>query len=153
MMELMMIVLAVIGGATLSIQAATNGKLGSQLGVYHTAFMTFFLGLLVTGLLIFFFEPSRDIGLMDMPKWQLMGALFGVPYIVIMTFALQKLSSATTTVAVIFGQLAMSMLLDYFGWLHNTAIDFSVTRFAAVICLGIALYFIHSGSESGAKAE
>ncbi|MDH2997031.1 hypothetical protein A1D22_04940 [Pasteurellaceae bacterium LFhippo2] len=147
-MELIMIMLALIGGAALSVQAATNGQLGSKLGVYHTAFMTFFLGMLVTGLLIFFFEPNRAIGLLDMPKWQLTGALFGVPYIVIMTFALQRLSSATATVAVIFGQLAMSMLIDSFGWLNNNAIDFSFTRFGAIICLGIALYFIHSSSQN-----
>ncbi|MGR6981614.1 DMT family transporter [Testudinibacter sp. P27/CKL/0425] len=143
-MQILMILLAIIGGAMLSIQAATNGRLGSQLGVYHAAFLTFFLGMLITGLLIFFIEPSRAVGLLDVPKWQLMGALLGVPYIVIMTFALQKLSAATATVAVIFGQLAMSMLIDNFGWLNNTAIDFSPTRLAAVVCLGIALYFIHS---------
>ncbi len=87
---------------------------------------------------------------MDMPKWQLLGALCGVPYIVIMVLAVQRIGSAVATVAVIFGQLAMSMLIDNFGWLGNEAIHFSATRLGAVICLGIALFFIYSSSKSSA---
>ena len=82
-MTILMIVLAVVGGAVLSIQAAINGQLGSQVGVFRSAFLTFALGALVTALLIFFFEPKQTLTLMDMPKWQLLGALCGVPYIVI----------------------------------------------------------------------
>lgn len=59
-----------------------------------------------------------------MPKWQLLGAMFGVPYIVIMVVAVQRIGTAVATVAVIFGQLAMSMLIDNFGWLGDPAISF-----------------------------
>lgn len=149
-MTILMIVLAVVGGAVLSIQAAINGQLGSQVGVFRSAFLTFALGALVTALLIFFFEPKQTLTLMDMPKWQLLGALCGVPYIVIMVLAVQRIGSAVATVAVIFGQLAMSMLIDNFGWLGNEAIHFSATRLGAVICLGIALFFIYSSSKSSA---
>lgn len=149
-MTILMIVLAVVGGAVLSIQAAINGQLGSKVGVFRSAFLTFALGALVTALLIFFFEPKQTLTLMDMPKWQLLGALCGVPYIVIMVLAVQRIGSAVATVAVIFGQLAMSMLIDNFGWLGNEAIHFSATRLGAVICLGIALFFIYSSSKSSA---
>lgn len=40
-MTVIMIILAVIGGATLSIQAAINGQLGSSVGVFKSAFLTF----------------------------------------------------------------------------------------------------------------
>ena len=82
-----MIILAICGGATLSIQAAINGQLGSSVGVFKSAFLTFSVGALVTALLIFFFEPKQAVTLLDVPKWQLLGAMFGVPYIVIMVLA------------------------------------------------------------------
>jgi len=150
-MNIVMIILAVIGGAVLSIQAAINGKLGSQVGVFRSAFLTFSLGALVSALLIFFFEPAYDLTLLDVPKWQLLGALCGVPYIVIMVLAVQRIGAAVATVAVIFGQLAMSMLIDNFGWLGNEAIHFSAARLGAVICLGIALYFIYSSNKNDAE--
>ncbi len=78
-----------------------------------------------------------------MPKWQLLGAFCGVPYIVIMVLAVQRIGTATATVAVIFGQLTMSLLIDNFGWLGNSTMAFSPARLAAVICLALALYLIY----------
>ncbi|MEH6395751.1 DMT family transporter [Pseudoalteromonas sp.] len=152
-MTLIMIILAVIGGATLSIQAAINAQLGSKVGVFRCAFLTFSVGALITGLLIFYFEPSRAVTLIDVPKWQLLGAMCGVPYIVIMVFAVQRIGTAVATVAVIFGQLCMSMLIDNFGWFGNDIIIFTPTRIGAIICLGIALYFIHASNKAAVKTE
>lgn len=146
-MTILMILLAIFGGAMLSVQAAINGQLGSKLGVLKTAFLTFSVGALITALLIFFFEPKYAVTLLDVPKWQLLGALCGVPYIVIMVIAVQRIGAAVATVAVIFGQLTMSMLIDNFGWLGNEAIPFSMYRLSAIICLGIALYFIYSSNK------
>lgn len=146
-MTIFMICLAVLGGALLSIQAAINGQLGAKVGVFRCAFLTFALGAVVTALLIFFFAPPQPHTLLDVPKWQLLGALCGVPYIVIMVLAVQRIGTAVATVAVIFGQLAMSMLIDNFGWLGNAAIAFSPARLAAVVCLAIALCFIYSSNK------
>ena len=150
-MTLIMIMLAVCGGATLSVQAAINGQLGSSVGVFKSAFLTFSVGALVTALLIFFFEPKQAVTLMDMPKWQLLGALFGVPYIVIMVLAVQRIGTAVATVAVIFGQLTMSMVIDSFGWLGNAVIPFSLSRLGAIVCLAIALIFIYLSSKTPAE--
>ncbi|MND85723.1 hypothetical protein D3C80_776590 [compost metagenome] len=147
-MTIIMIILAVIGGATLSIQAAINGQLGSRVGVFKSAFLTFSVGALITGLLIFFFESPHAFSLLDVPKWQLLGAMFGVPYIVIMVLAVQRIGAAVATVAVIFGQLTMSMLIDNFGWLHNPSIPFSMSRLGAIICLGLALCFIYASNKT-----
>ena len=151
MMLILMIVLAVIGGATLSVQAALNGRLGSNVGVFKSAFLTFSVGAVVTALLIFFFEPNHAVTLMDVPKWQLLGALCGVPYIVIMVVAVQRIGTAVATVAVIFGQLSMSVLIDNFGWLGNEAISLSGSRISALVCLAIALYFIYSSNKPKPK--
>lgn len=152
MMLILMIVLAIIGGAALSVQAALNGRLGGNVGVFKSAFLTFSVGALVTALLIFFFEPNHSVTLMDVPKWQLLGALCGVPYIVIMVVAVQRIGTAVATVAVIFGQLSMSVLIDNFGWLGNEVITLSGSRIAALVCLAIALYFIFSSNKSEPKA-
>lgn len=86
----LMILLSFIGGTLLAIQSAINGKLGASVGVFKSAFLTFSIGALLTALLIFFFEPRYEISLLDVPKWQLLGALMGVPYIIIMVLAVQN---------------------------------------------------------------
>lgn len=150
-MAVLMVILAVLGGALLSVQAAINGQLGSKVGVFRCAFLTFSVGALITGLLIFFFESAHPLTLMDVPKWQLIGALFGVPYIVIMVLAVQRIGTAVATVAVIFGQLTMSLLIDNYGWLGNTAIPFSTHRLAAIVCLAAALWFIYRSNRDVGK--
>ncbi len=40
-MDTIVIILALCGGALLSVQAAINGRLGSQVGVLRSAFLTF----------------------------------------------------------------------------------------------------------------
>ena len=100
-MDTIVIILALCGGALLSVQAAINGRLGSQVGVLRSAFLTFATGALVTGLLILFFAPATSVNLLQVPKWQLLGAFCGVPYIVIMVLAVQRIGTATATVAVI----------------------------------------------------
>lgn len=77
------------------------------------------------------------------------GRFAGVPYIVIMVVAVQRIGTATATVAVIFGQLAMSLLIDNFGWLDNDAIAFSAGRLGAIVCLGLALFFIYRLQRGG----
>ncbi len=102
-MTILMILLAVLGGALLSVQAAINGQLGAKVGVFRSAFLTFSVGALITALLIFYFEPKQTLTLLDVPKWQLLGAMCGVPYIVIMVLAVQRIGAAVATVAVILG--------------------------------------------------
>ena len=72
----------------------------------------------------FYFEPKHILTLLDVPKWQLLGAMCGVPYIVIMVLAVQRIGAAVATVAVIFGQLLMSILIDNFGWFGNEMLLF-----------------------------
>lgn len=140
-------VLAVIGGAMLSIQAAINGQLCSKVGVFKSAFITFSVGSQVTALLIFFFEPEHAISLMDVPKWPFWGQCL-VYRNIIMVIAVQRIGTTVATVAVIFTQLAMGILIDNFEWLGNESIPFSMSRLGAIVFLGVALYFIYSSSKT-----
>ena len=146
-MNLFLLLLLVVGaGAVLSVQAAINGRLGQTVGVLRSSLLTFVVGTVVTGLLIVFFEPAHAVSLLDVPKWQLGGALFGVVYMMVMVGAVPRVGTAVATVAVILGQLAMGLLIDNFGWLGNPAIELSGSRVLAMACLARALVFMYRSS-------
>jgi transporter family-2 protein len=146
-MNLFLLLLLVVGaGAVLSVQAAINGRLGQTVGVLRSSLLTFVVGTVVTGLLIVFFEPAHAVSLLDVPKWQLGGALFGVVYMMVMVGAVPRVGTAVATVAVILGQLAMGMLIDNFGWLGNPAMALSGNRVLAMACLALALVFMYRSS-------
>lgn len=143
-MSLFILLLVVVAaGAVLSVQAAINGRLGQTVGVLRSSLLTFVVGTVVTALMIVFFEPAHAVTLLDVPKWQLSGALFGVIYMVVMVGAVPRVGTAVATVAVIIGQLGMGMLIDNFGWLGNPAIELSATRIMAMACLALALVFMY----------
>ena len=147
MMNLIILLSVVVAaGAVLSVQAAINGRLGETVGVLRSSLLTFVVGAVSTGLLILFVEPAHAVSLLDVPEWQLGGALFGVVYMVVMVAAVPRVGAAVATVAVIVGQLGMGMLIDQFGWLGNPAIELSSSRLLAMVCLGLALVFMYRSS-------
>jgi len=147
MMNLIILLSVVVAaGAVLSVQAAINGRLGETVGVLRSSLLTFVVGAVSTGLLVLFFEPAHAVSLLDVPKWQLGGALFGVVYMVVMVAAVPRVGTAVATVAVIVGQLGMGLLIDQFGWLGNPAIELSSSRLLAMVCLGLALVFMYRSS-------
>lgn len=143
---ILLLILVVAAGAVLSIQAAINGRLGEAVGVLRSSLLTFVVGAVISALLILFFEPAHSTSLLDVPKWQLGGAFFGVIYMIVMVGAVPRVGTAVATVAVIVGQLGMSMLIDNFGWLGNPAIELSSSRILAMACLGLALVFMYRSS-------
>lgn len=114
--------------------------------------LTFVLGALVSFLIAFFLEPNHELNLFTAPRWQLTGAFFGVAYMLTIVFAMPRLGAAATTVAVISGQLLISLLIDHFGWLNNPVIHLDGSRLAAIALLAVALFFIYK-SNIAAKAQ
>lgn len=141
-----MLLVVIFGGAVLCAQSSINGRLGSEVGVFESSWLTFVMGTLVSFLIAFFFEPNYSLNLFTAPRWQLTGAFFGVAYMLIVVFAMPRLGAAATTVAVISGQLVMSLLIDNFGWFNNTVITMDGSRIATLLLLAIALFCIYKSS-------
>jgi transporter family-2 protein len=128
-----MLLVVIFGGAVLCAQSSINGRLGSEVGVLESSWLTFVMGTLISFLIAFFFEPQYSLNLFTAPRWQLTGAFFGVAYMLIVVFAMPRLGAAATTVAVISGQLVMSLLIDNFGWFNNAVITMDGSRVAALL--------------------
>ncbi|WP_110975369.1 DMT family transporter [Acinetobacter sp. WCHAc060042] len=144
----MMLLVVIFGGAVLCAQSSINGRLGSEVGVLESAWLTFVIGTMVSFLIGFFFEPHYSLNIFTAPRWQLTGAFFGVAYMLIVVFSMPKLGAAATTVAVISGQLIMSLLIDNFGWFKNTVIPLDGARLAAIMLLAIAIFFIYKSNNA-----
>ncbi|GEN26641.1 membrane protein [Halovibrio variabilis] len=136
-------VLLLVGGAVLAAQSSINGRLGAKTGVIESAWLTFVMGAVLIFLLVFFFEPTHQATLFSVPKWQLTGALFGVVYMLTIVFAVPRVGTAAATVAVISGQLLMSLLIDHFGWLANAVRPLDGSRYLAMALLIGAIGLIY----------
>lgn len=145
-MFIVMLLVVVLSGAVLCAQSAINGGLGSRVGVLASAWLTFTLGALVMFVIAFYAEPPHALNLLTAPRWQVTGSFFGVIYMIVIVFAMPRVGTAAATVAVISGQLLMSLLIDNFGWLGNHVIPLGDKRIAAVVLLAIALALIYKSN-------
>lgn len=151
-MIILTVLVVVFSGAVLCAQSAINGRLGAEVGVLESSWLTFVLGTMVSVLLAFFFEPAHALNLFTAPRWQLTGAFFGVAYMLVIVFAMPRIGTAAATVAVISGQLLMSLLIDHFGWLGNPVIALDGSRLLALVLLALALWLIYRSNQANVRA-
>ncbi|MEI2299373.1 DMT family transporter [Ensifer sp. MJa1] len=116
--SLLLLAAAVFAGAVVPLQAGANATLGRLLG--HPLWATVVsLGVslaLVLPMLIAFRAPLPSLAVaFKGPWWLWIGGVAGVIYITAALLLAPKLGAASFIVAVIAGQMVISMMIDHFG--------------------------------------
>ncbi|GAB5473083.1 MAG: DMT family transporter [Maribacter sp.] len=118
--QLFFILLAIVAGAVLPIQAGLNVQLGKSVHQpIFAAFASFLIGTL--GLLIYLFILKFDFSTIAQTKtvspvvW--IAGILGAFYVAAVIILAPKLGTALTFVLVVAGQMAVSLVLDHYGLL------------------------------------
>jgi bacterial/archaeal transporter family-2 protein len=135
--------LAVLAGAALSFEGAIYGELGKTIGQLETSFYNFFMGSIILGLLWLFFGKGKLSYAVEAPKWSLLGGVLGVIYLTAIVISVPFVGVGITMVAVIIGQLVMSMVIEHFGWLGSKQTRINKEKVFAVISMIIALVLVN----------
>jgi bacterial/archaeal transporter family-2 protein len=136
-------ILALLAGAALSFEGAIYAELGKSIGQIETSFYNFFMGSIIMGLLWIFFGKGRLSYTVEAPKWSLLGGVLGVVYLTSIVVSVPFVGVGITMVAVIVGQLVMSMVIEHFGWLGSKKTRMNKEKIFAVISMIIALILIN----------
>ncbi|MGG0738882.1 DMT family transporter [Niallia taxi] len=136
-------VLALLAGAALSFEGAIYAELGKTIGQLETSFYNFFMGSIIMGLLWLFFGKGRLSYAVEAPKWTLLGGLLGVVYLTAIVVSVPFVGVGISMVAVIIGQLIMSMIIEHFGWLGSKKTKINKEKIFAVLSMIIALILIN----------
>ncbi len=142
-MNWLMVIIALLAGTSLAIQAGINGGLGRKIGAIEGAFVSFSVGAIVLLLLMIFAGKGNILNVMNVPKWQLTGGVLGAFIVYGTVLTVPKIGVALTMVSLIVGQVMTSMILDHTGIFSGKQIPFDTSRFIAVILLAVALYLIY----------
>ncbi|WOD65450.1 DMT family transporter (plasmid) [Niallia taxi] len=136
-------VLALLAGAALSFEGAIYAELGKTIGQLETSFYNFFMGSIIMGLLWLFFGKGKLSYAVEAPKWTLLGGLLGVVYLTAIVVSVPFVGVGISMVAVIIGQLIMSMIIEHFGWLGSKKTKINKEKIFAVLSMIIALILIN----------
>lgn len=111
------IVLTLLAGALLPIQAGLNAKLGkAAASPLYAALISFLVGTL--GLVIYILITGQTVswtGLKNAPVQIWLGGLLGAFYIAVMVLAFPELGPGLTFGLIVAGQMVISMALEHFN--------------------------------------
>jgi transporter family-2 protein len=137
------LVLAVVAGSALPVQAGLNARLATFVGgPIRASMISFALGTLV--LLVLSLLVTRGVvntsRVNQVPWWAWLGGAVGAGYVASAVAAAPRLGALNLFAAVIFGQLLCAVVLDHYGVLYKEH-SLSAGRIAGVVLLaaGVAL--------------
>ena len=115
-MKFTWIIIALVSGAFLPIQAGLNTRLGKAVeSPVHASLISFIVGALAV--LLYSVLTKQHVawaGLRNAPVYVWIGGLLGAFYVTAIILAFPKIGPAMTFGIVVAGQMIMSVLLDHF---------------------------------------
>jgi transporter family-2 protein len=143
--DIIFLALALITGALIPIQAATNAGFSKSIGnPFITGLMVFIVGL--TGMILFLLItrtsfPTRQ-QLASAPVYGYLGGLIVATYVVMITVLVPRIGVGTAIGLIVTGQIICAVAIDHFG-LFNVAIrSISITRIVGMLLMIAGVYLV-----------
>lgn len=116
-MKIVWVLIALLAGALLPIQAGLNAKLGKSIASpVHASMLSFITGALAVILFIFLTKQSVSwAGVKSAPAYVWIAGALGAFYVTAVILAFPRIGPALTFGLVVLGQMSVSMLLDHFN--------------------------------------
>ena len=137
------LILAVIAGALMAVQAPTNALLGKAAGSPVTAaFISFLVGSAALAVLVALGASRPAVSdFKELPWYVWIGGLYGAFFVAVAAFAAPRLGVGVLLTAVVAGQLSAALLLDHFGLLGLERHPANISRLAglALVLVGAIL--------------
>ena len=133
------VVLAVIGGVLLAIQAPTNALLGKASGSpIVAAFISFVVGTIALGAAVAATSGRLTAPeLRQVPWYAWIGGFYGAFFVAVAAFGAPRVGIGVLLTAAIAGQLAAALVLDHYGLLGLARHPVNLTR-----ALGLVLVLV-----------
>lgn len=139
----LIVLLAVLGGAGMAIQAPTNALLARPLGsAIAAALVSFVIGSLGLAVLAAFTGGRIDSGgLRSLPWYAWLGGFYGAFFVAVAAFAAPRIGVGPLFTAAVAGQVVMAVVLDEYGALGLERHPVTVLRLAglALVIGGVVL--------------
>ena len=138
----LVIIIGLIGGAAVGLQAPIAGAIGQRLGGISSSFIVHVSGAVLSGLLLFLRGGERIREWRTLPGYMLFAGVFGLILYMTISVTLPRLGSTMMVVLVIVGQLVVGVIVDHFGLLGVATRPFDLPRLLGIVVLALGAYLI-----------
>jgi transporter family-2 protein len=143
--NLLFAALAIITGALIPVQAATNAAFSKSIGnPYITALSVFSIGL--ASIIVFLLAtrtPLPSFGkLTAAPLFSYAGGLIVATYVVMITILTPRLGVGAAIGLIVTGQILCAVLIDHFGMLNAAVKPITLTRLLGMLLMIAGVYMV-----------
>jgi len=137
--------LALITGALIPIQAATNATFSKSIGSASvTGLMVFIIGL--AGMLVYVLATRAALPtgqqLASAPAYSYLGGIIVATYVVMITILAPRIGVGNAIGFIVTGQIACAVAIDHFGMFGVALRHITVTRAAGLALMVIGVYLV-----------
>ena len=139
-----LLLLPLIAGACLPLQAGINGQLARQVSsTLSAALISFIVGTLALLLLVLIQREAPSLGaLKGLSWWHWSGGLLGAFFIFVAAFAGPRIGALLLMTLVLAGQLGMALTLDHFGWAGFREAPISLGKIGGLLLIVAGIWLI-----------
>lgn len=145
MQALSIVILVLLAGAMLPMQAMLNSRLGKALGsAEYASFVSFLIGAmaLLLYLLIVKTRLSTLTQTTTLPWYVWMGGVLGAFYVAVVIILAPRLGTAFTFGLVIAGQMLISVSMDHVGFMGLEVKPINYLSILGLVLLGAGVFLI-----------
>jgi transporter family-2 protein len=139
-----LLLLPLIAGACLPLQAGINGQLAKQVSsTLSAALISFIVGTLALLLMVLVQREAPSLGaLKGLTWWHWSGGLLGAFFIFVAAFAGPRIGALLLMALVLAGQLGMALTLDHFGWAGFREAPISLGKIGGLLLIVAGIWLI-----------
>jgi len=135
------IIVGLVGGVAVAVQAAMAGIITERLGVIENALIVFSGGFLVALVLIIVNQGGKIREWQTLPWYVYLAGPLGIVIITSIGFAIPRIGLASTLTLIVVSQLIIGVVFDHFGWLVAIR-PIDLPRLAGILFLFLGTWIV-----------
>ena len=136
------LLLSAFAGALVAMQPPINSRLGSAVGTFAAATISFLVGTVALLVVTVLAGGTHLGGLRDVPWWCFAGGLIGAVFVASSLVTVRTLGAGGVVAATIAGQLTASVVIDNFGLLGIAQKPLTLAKMVGVALLAAGVFLI-----------
>lgn len=148
-----MLCLGILGGVCFGIQGPVNTALGKRTDVFQASLISFFGGMVISGLIAIFLGKGDFLLLKEVKFWQCLGGIYGIINVCVTVAAIPILGAALSFTLIMLGQILSGAVIDFFGLFGSLKTQLSVSRIFGILIIIIGVILIYFGSIKKSEKE
>jgi bacterial/archaeal transporter family-2 protein len=133
--QLVILVVALAGGAAIALQAQLAGVVSDRVGTLEAVFITYGVGGVLSGVLMLLVRGGNLAQLRHLPAYIYLAGAFGLVIVGAISFSVGRLGVVRGLLLITVAQFVVSAAIDQFGWLGAGVQPLTLAKVSGIVLL------------------